>query len=1523
MGARILTGLMALALLAGCASVGGELPVGVLSPAASSPFLREIAVDEPIGHWRLEKVERKIPGAIVGEPLDRGAMLNGAEHLSMALPVSPTGASLTVEAWVWEARGTLLSYSTEAHLRALKIEVGERLAVTVLGERVEFPIATASAVGRWRHLAVGWSGVDGGLWVALDGLIVGRGTAARGRRLPSGGRLVVGQAQGCAGGCFADGLVGGVDELAWCDQRLSPSRALSHYLVGLGERPSSVPEIPYEGQRGLTSLPDGAVVALDVDQEGRLALVSAQGGRVVLWNLETGQRMRLFGAEGASSLPARFSPEGRTALTISGGTLSIWDLATGSVWWRANAGPNPTAWGVSADGRRAAVGDASGALRQIQIGAQVRASTSMHQHEGAVVALAYSPDGARLLSAGADGRVFILDAESGARQVELEGISGAARRVRWGPEGERVAVWRAGGRLTIHDTQTGARRFELSLEDDEGVDPALLDLDGRDLVAVTQAARVVRWSIDGGVPTLDVRRGNNDVISAAALARQDRLLVFKRWRPSWLSAKTAELLPDPHPPASRAILAVDWGRGDNKVSIIRDGREAEALTFDPLTGALLGRRAVEGGEGARFAFGGHGQAVLNASASGFISLQDVTEGREKLTFERRLLASPKATRIEPAGSGQGRDAQGPRAPRRVASGVGAEIVIWDLDDGSLIRTISGHGGDVTALLWAPSGRLISGGAGGQVRVHDAQNGGFIRSFESHEGAVRGLELGASGRVVTAGAAGSVKVHDLDSGRVLHRFEGPPIASMRLDPGGRFALVNLEGGRPGRLWDVVRGQEVEDFRAESDEFAAAAGVGDAPSGASPAGRALSPDGRRALSFNGAQDLLLLDAASGETIWSVDGRARLFGGEAASRPSAAFSPDGRSIFVRTGRSVTQLDPQSGRVLKQVELDGRVTGMAAVFDPTGRMMAANRWDGAITLWDLHRGARPRRLGARRGVVEAVAFDPRGRVVASAGQDPAIQLHDVASGRLVRTLKGHGITVTALTFDPMGRWLLSRDITGRHILWSLDTGALVELARGGLDEGAEAVFSADGCAAATSFRNAVRVWRLRPDCSVPSPQGGGVHSWATSPLSAPVIGMAFTEDGRHLLVEDAAGTRTVQDVAWMREASSYQRGHRARLTAVALSKDGGRAATLDEQGRAVLWDATTGAQIKALAGLGPSARAALAFSPDGLRLMAASRAALHMWEIPSGRFVPAMAQAPALVESLRFTDDGSRFMIADARGGFSVWALGHRAVERVLDQPTAPGTVIATGGAHLQLLTGDAEGHVQLWNIHQRGKPSLIERRASASITALSLSPDGRMAVVGDALGALRLWHLPSRSAYDWATEEGQWLYLSPKGVFNASEEGARLGVILAGLSTVELDQLSLTHQRPRLIAEALGETDPDLLRRLDEPLARRRAATGLDLAPPSLGIDPPHARPLDVTILDKERALVEIELHSARGLAGFSVHAEGAPPSFIPTSGNRVVTSITVPLPRPLQALELVAIDVQGQRSGRLRIPIEASP
>ena len=150
-----------------------------------------------------------------------------------------------------------------------------------------------------------------------------------------------------------------------------------------------------------------------------------------------------------------------------------------------------TAVAFSPDGRRLASAGGDGTVRlwDPATGAELAALTG---HDGPVAAVAFSPDGRRLASAGEDGTVRLWDPATGAELAALTGHDGPVAAVAFSPDGRRLASAGGDGTVRLWDPATGAELAALTGHDGP-VAAVAFSPDGRRLASASGDGTVRLW----------------------------------------------------------------------------------------------------------------------------------------------------------------------------------------------------------------------------------------------------------------------------------------------------------------------------------------------------------------------------------------------------------------------------------------------------------------------------------------------------------------------------------------------------------------------------------------------------------------------------------------------------------------------------------------------------------------------------------------------------------------------------------------------------------------------------------------------------------------------------------------------------------------------------------------------------------------------------------------------------------------------------------------------------------------------
>src|SRR5712692_2585317 len=277
------------------------------------------------------------------------------------------------------------------------------------------------------------------------------------------------------------------------------------------------------------------------------------------------------------------------------------------------------------------------------------------------------------------------------------------------------------------------------------------------------------------------------------------------------------------------------------------------------------------------------------------------------------------------------------------------------------RTLTGHGGDVLAVAFAPDGRLLASGSSDQtIRLWDPVTGEERKLLRGHTGAVRTLAFAA------------------------HH-------SQLLASGSTDGTV--------RIWDGAQGREMKTL---SGRLGAIRGV------------AFAPDGQSLASVGDDGSLRLWDWQAGKETKATKSRPGTL-------HSVVFSPDGTALATGGSESLAYLWDVATLGRRGVSTGHAGAVQAVAFAPDGALVATGAADGGVRLWDMATGQERRALPGQAGSVYAVAFTPDGRLVAAASANGTIQLWNVGTGKVDAVLAGHTGPALTLAFSPDGSLLAS----------------------------------------------------------------------------------------------------------------------------------------------------------------------------------------------------------------------------------------------------------------------------------------------------------------------------------------------------------------------------------------------------------------------------------------------------------------------------------------------------------------------
>jgi WD40 repeat protein len=374
-------------------------------------------------------------------------------------------------------------------------------------------------------------------------------------------------------------------------------------------------------------------------------------------------------------------------------------------------------------------------------------------HNGPVWAVAVTPDGKRLVTAGYDSIVMLWDAASG-RQLRLylghylpeRGINGVAIT----PDGKRLISAGRDCTSIIWDVDTGRELRKVSI----GVGwvfSVAVTPDGQRLVTGSDEGSDVAQIWDSAIyREILTLRGHKSAVHCVAVSPDGQRLAL----------------------ASSDGMARVWD-----------------MASRPGTQTLLGHRGAVGS----IAVSPDAKWIVTGSEDSTAKVWDTASGRPFLKLEGHHVA------VTPNG-------------RRIITGsADGKVRIWDQSSGEKLLEIKGEHGDVLSVAVTPDGqRLVTGTEDGTMQLWDIACGRNIWTCRVSPSRIS-VAVTPDGQRVATGSwyeDNSARLWDISNARqiLIPQVQSPGITSIALTPDGQRLLTGIRSGTI-TVWDIASGQEL--------------------------------------------------------------------------------------------------------------------------------------------------------------------------------------------------------------------------------------------------------------------------------------------------------------------------------------------------------------------------------------------------------------------------------------------------------------------------------------------------------------------------------------------------------------------------------------------------------------------------------------------------------------------------------------------------------------------------------------------
>jgi WD40 repeat protein len=488
------------------------------------------------------------------------------------------------------------------------------------------------------------------------------------------------------------------------------------------------------------------------------------------------------------------------------------------------------------------------------------------------------------------------------------------------------------------------------------------------------------------------------------------------------------------------------------------------------------------------------------------------------------------------------------------------VKLWD-QHGKWLKTLP-HSEAVTSVA-IQADQIVTGSQNGEINIW--QKGKLTQTLKGHKGAVEGIVITLDQKIISASEDKTLKIWQ--QGKLIQTLTGHTegVRAVAITADGK-KIISASRDKTLKIWDS-NGTEIATLNGHS---APVYGV--------------------AVNRKNGQ---IVSASADKTlkIWDINGREiTTLRGHTGRVWDVAYTPDGNIASASWDKTVRIWQPENTLIktltghqdvvialdysdqiiasasddetVKLWNQDGTLRKTfqehtAEVYDVAihAQTIASVGADRTLRIWHSNNDTVETIDKAHESPIWAVDISPDGKKIVTAGDDNLIKIWDI-EGNLLHTLKGHSQKVWDVAISPDNQYLVSASEDKTVKVWNLD-GQLLRTLQGHQDAIRTVITNGKQIISGSEDRS-IKIWNL-----------AGQLIDTLEQHQAAIKGIALSPDQQYLASVDDDG----KIILWQLKNQTWQpvetlEGRDNSIWSVKFSPDSQRLATAGEDAKIILWD-------------------------------------------------------------------------------------------------------------------------------------------------------------------------------------------------------------------------------------------------------------------------------------------------------------------------------------------------------------------